>query len=97
MMGLHAVQAVIAEACSGEDLLALVQYDALGAEARGSIGDLGARRDACLGERFEHLRGPRLLHVRGFAEPQNLFLDFGETLETDLNGKIATRNRVPTG
>ena len=41
MMGLHAVQAVMEEAYSVEDVLALVQHDALGADARGSIGDLG--------------------------------------------------------
>ena len=33
MMGLHAVQAVMEEAYSVEDVLALVQHDALGADA----------------------------------------------------------------
>ena len=92
MMGLHAVQDVIEEADGVEDVLALVQHDALGADAHGGIGDLGARGDAGLGERFEHLRGPDHRNVRGFAEPQDLFLDFGETLEADFDGKVATRH-----
>ena len=29
--------------------------------------------------------------MRGFAQPQDLFLDLGEPLETDLDREIATR------
>ena len=42
MMGLHAVHDVVEEADGVEDVLALVQHDALGADAHGGIGDLGA-------------------------------------------------------
>jgi hypothetical protein len=91
-MGLHAVEDVIEEADGVKDMLALVQHYALGAGAHGGIGDLGARGDAGLGERFEHLGGPDYRSVRGFTEPQDFLLDLGETFEADFDGQIAPRH-----
>jgi len=97
MMGLHLVQDVIEEADSVDDVLALVQHHALGPHSHGGIGNLGARRNAGLGKRLEYLRGPDHRHVRSFAEPQNLFLNLSQTLEANLDRKIAARHHDSNG
>ena len=96
-MGLHGVEYVIQKANGLDDMLALVQHHAFGAYAHGGIGDLRARRDSRLGERFEHLCGPDHRYVCGFAQPQDLFLHFGQPFEADLDCQIAARHHDSDG
>ncbi len=52
-----------------DDMLTLVQHDALGSFAHGGIGYLGACWDALLGQPFQDLRCPNDRYVGRFANP----------------------------
>jgi hypothetical protein len=91
MVSVHATQDVVEHRNRFDDPRALVQHHALGVHAHRRIGDLRPRGATRLGELIEDLRGPDDGDVRRLAEPQDLFLNLGETLIAALNGKIATR------
>ena len=97
LVGLHAAEDVVENAHGGDDVRALVEHDALGALAHGGVGDFRARRDAGLRERFEDLRRPDHRHVRGLADPQDFFLDFGEALVAALDREVAARDHHSDG
>ncbi len=92
LMGLHAAKDVVENTDRGDDVRSLVEHHALGALTHRSVCDFGARRDSRLRERFEDLRRPDHRHVRGLADPQDFFLNFGEALVAALDCEIAARD-----
>lgn len=88
-MSPHAGEDVIEGADGFSDVWALVQHDALGALSHGGVGDFGARGDAFLGEYVEHLSGPDDRQVGGFADPENFFLHFSQSLVAAFDGEVA--------
>ena len=73
----------------------LVQHDAFRADSHGGVGDLGARRQALLRQTLEDLRRPDHRDVRGLAEPEDLLLDLGQPLVSDLDEEIPSGDHDP--
>ena len=59
------------------------------------VGDLGARGSAFGGHSLQDLSGPDDWRVGRLAEPENLFLNFGQPLEPDLYSQVAARHHNP--
>ena len=70
----------------------LVQHHALRTLAHGSVGDLGPRRLAALGQAFQHLSGPDHGYVGRFGKPQDLLLHFRHALVAELHREVAARD-----
>ena len=72
-----------------DDVRALVEHHALGAFGHRGVSDLGSGWLPGAGERVEDLRGPDDRYMGGFAGPQNLLLDLGESFEAHFDGEVA--------
>ena len=91
-MAMHPAEDVVQHVDRLHHVRPLVEHHALRAVGHRRVGNLGARRQAVLRQALEHLRRPDHRHVRGFAQPQDLLLHFGQPLEATFDGEIATRD-----
>ena len=92
LMPMHAAENVVENVNRLHDVRSLVEHDALRAVRHRRIGNLRPRGLAVLGQALEHLRRPDDWDMRGLADPQDLLLHFGESLEPTLDCEIAPRN-----
>ena len=97
LVRLHALENVGEHADGRDRVWAFVEHDALGALPHGGVGDFRAGRNAFFGETFENLGRPDDRNVGGLADPENLFLNFRETLIAALDGQIAAGNHDSEG
>src|ERR1035438_1522767 len=97
MERLHAAQNVAQDAHGCNYIRALIEHDALRALAHRRIRDLRAGWNAVFRKRFENLGCPDNRHMRRFANPEDLFLHFGEPLIAALDRQIASCNHDPDG
>ncbi len=65
---------------------ALVQHYAFGAVPHRGVRDLGAGRHPFLGKRLQNLCRPDHGDVGGLADPEDLLLNFRQSLEAALDG-----------
>jgi len=91
-MQFHAREDVRQGADRFENPRALVEHDALGPLAHRGVGDLAPHREPALGERGEDFGRPDDWDMGGFAQPENLFLNLGETCESDFDSQVPARD-----
>src|ERR1019366_8285353 len=84
----HASENVVEHDDSGVDVGSLVEHDTLGSLSHSGVGDLGSRRLASASQLVEDLGGPDKREGGGFAQPEDLFLNFGEAFVTSLYGQV---------
>jgi hypothetical protein len=91
----RAVQDVVEDGHGVVDEGSFVEHDAFGAVAHRGVGDLGSGGLTSSGQLLKHLGRPDNGKVGGFADPEDLLLEFGEALVAALDREVAASDRRP--
>ena len=95
MMAGHASEDVIEHDHCVVDVRSFVEHDTLGSLTHRGVGDFGSRRVAGASKLVKDLGGPDDRDVRGFTQPEDLFLHLGEAFVASFDGEVSPGDHDP--